>query len=89
MIEKILSRLLQHRKKKPFSAWQVELTTRCPLQCKMCIRRENADWQSQDMSLDDFRKVLPYLTEVETVVLEGWGESVLHKDLPQCIRLAK
>src|SRR5512147_346444 len=89
MIEKIFKRLIRREKGKPFSAWQIELTTRCPLQCKMCIRREGADWQFQDMALENFKKILPYLTEVESVVLEGWGESLLHKDLSECIRLAK
>jgi len=89
MIEKIFGKFLRRRIRKPFSAWQIELTTRCPLQCKMCIRRESADWQYQDMALEDFRKLLPYLREVETIVLEGWGESLLHKDLSECIRLAK
>ena len=89
MIEKIFGKFLRRRIRKPFSAWQIELTTRCPLQCKMCIRRESADWQYQDMALEDFKKLLPYLTEVESVVLEGWGESLLHKDLSECIRLAK
>jgi MoaA/NifB/PqqE/SkfB family radical SAM enzyme len=89
MIEKIFRKLLRIRKKRPFSAWQIELTTRCPLRCKMCIRTESADWQYQDMALEDFKKLLPYLREVETVVLEGWGESLLHKDLSQCIRLVK
>ncbi len=55
----------------------------------MCIRRENAEWQFQDMAIEDFKKLLPYLKEVETVVLEGWGESLLHKDLSECIRLVK
>jgi MoaA/NifB/PqqE/SkfB family radical SAM enzyme len=89
MIEKIFGKFLRRRIRKLFSAWQIELTTRCPLQCKMCIRREGADWQFQEMALEDFKKILPYLTEVENVVLEGWGESLLHKDLSECIRLAK
>src|SRR5512133_2303701 len=89
MIEKIFSQLLRREKKRPFATWQVELMTRCPFQCKMCIRSENDDWQFQDMPLEDFKKILPYLTEVETVVLEGWGESLLHRDLSQCIRLVK
>ena len=89
MIEKILKRFLRGKKGKPFSAWQIELTTRCPLRCKMCIRAESDDWQSRDMALENFKKILPYLKEVETVVLEGWGESLLHKDLPECIRLVK
>jgi len=55
----------------------------------MCIRTESADWQYQDMPLEHFEKLLPYLKDVEAVVLEGWGESLLHKDLPQCIRLVK
>jgi MoaA/NifB/PqqE/SkfB family radical SAM enzyme len=89
MIEKILKKLLWGRKGKPFSAWQIELTTRCPLRCKMCIRTESKNWQYQDMPLEDFKKLLPNLRGVESVVLEGWGESLLHKDLSQCIRLVK
>jgi MoaA/NifB/PqqE/SkfB family radical SAM enzyme len=89
MIEKIFGKFLRRKKRKPFSAWQIELTTRCPLRCKMCIRTESADWQYQDMALADFKKLVPYLKDVETVVLEGWGESLLHKDLSQCIRLVK
>lgn len=89
MIQKIFGKFLQKRKAKPFSAWQIELTTRCPLLCKMCIRSENSEWQFQDMPLDDFKKILPYLKDVETVVLEGWGESLLHKDLSECVRLVK
>jgi MoaA/NifB/PqqE/SkfB family radical SAM enzyme len=89
MIEKIFAKFLRRRKRKAFSAWQIELTTRCPLRCKMCIRTESTDWQYQDMALEDFKKLLPYLREVETVVLEGWGESLLHKDLSECIKLVK
>jgi MoaA/NifB/PqqE/SkfB family radical SAM enzyme len=89
MIEKIFGHFLGRKKRRSFSTWQVELTTRCPLQCKMCIRAESADWQYQDMALENFEKILPYQGNVETVVLEGWGESLLHKDLSQCIRLVK
>jgi MoaA/NifB/PqqE/SkfB family radical SAM enzyme len=89
MIEKIFGKFLRKRKRRPFSAWQIELTTRCPLRCKMCIRAETKDWQFQDMPLEDFKKLQPYLKEVETVVLEGWGESLLHKNLLECIRLVK
>ena len=89
MLEKFFSHILNREKQRPFSTWQIELTTRCPLQCKMCIRSESDDWQYQDMALEDFKKILPYLGDVETVVLEGWGESLLHKDLSECIRLVK
>lgn len=89
MIEKILEKLIRRKKEKLFSAWQIELTTRCPLRCKMCIRTESKDWQYQDMPFEDFKKILPYLKGVEHVVLEGWGESLLYKDLAECIRLIK
>jgi MoaA/NifB/PqqE/SkfB family radical SAM enzyme len=89
MIEKIFERFQRRKKRRSFATWQIELTTRCPLQCKMCIRAQNPDWQFQDMPLENFKKLLPYLQDVETVVLEGWGESLLHKDLAECIRLVK
>jgi len=89
MIEKIFERFIGRKKRKPLSAWQIELTTRCPLRCKMCIRAEIQDWKFEDMALEDFKKLLPYLKEVETVVLEGWGESLLHPDLLECIELVK
>jgi len=74
---------------KPFSAWQVELTTRCPLRCRMCIREEFKDWYGGDMNINDFKRLIPYLKDVETVILEGWGESLLHKNLIEAIRLVK
>lgn len=89
MMEKILEKFFRREKKKPFLAWQIELTTRCPLRCKMCIRTESKDWQHQDMPLEDFKKILPYLKDVEKVILEGWGESLLYKDLAECISLVK
>ena len=76
-------------KRKPFSAWQIELTTRCPLRCRMCIREKAKDWHGSDMSINDFKKLIPYLKDIETVVLEGWGESLLHKNLIEVIRLVR
>jgi len=89
MIEKIFKKLFHREKGKPFSAWQIELTTRCPLRCKMCIRAESKDWQYQDMPFEDFKKILPFLEDVENVILEGWGESLLYPHLNECIQLVK
>lgn len=41
------------------------------------------------MSVGDFEKIVPYLRDVKSVVLEGWGESLLHKNLVDFIRLVK
>jgi len=76
-------------KTKTFSAWQVELTTRCPLNCRICIREKAGDWLSGDMRIEDFKKLTPYFRDVENVVLEGWGESLLHNNLIEAIKLVK
>jgi MoaA/NifB/PqqE/SkfB family radical SAM enzyme len=41
------------------------------------------------MLFENFKKILPYLKDVENVILEGWGESLLYQDLAECIRLVK
>ena len=41
------------------------------------------------MPLEKFQKLAPYFKNVEAVVLEGWGESLLHPHLIDCIRLVK
>lgn len=85
----ILQTLFQGRKTRRFAAWQIELTTLCALRCTMCIKEEYKNWHRKDMDIDDFKKIVPYMKDVENVVLEGWGESLLHKDLVECIHLVK
>ena len=86
----VLSRFFSSRRpQKIFSAWQIELTTRCPLRCRMCCREGHHHVARKDMELENFKKILPYLAEVETAVLEGWGESLLHPRLTEIIRLVK
>ncbi|HBZ55990.1 MAG TPA: hypothetical protein DEO88_11350, partial [Syntrophobacteraceae bacterium] len=72
-----------------FVAWQVELTTRCPLRCRMCIRQGLDDWQAQDMDFDHFRNLSPYFRHVSNVVLEGWGEPLIYPHLLDAVRLVK
>ncbi len=76
-------------KTKPFSAWQIELTTRCPINCRMCIREMADGWLSGDMRIEDFKKLTPYFKDVETVILEGWGDSLLHPNFIEIIKLVK
>jgi MoaA/NifB/PqqE/SkfB family radical SAM enzyme len=72
-----------------FNAWQIEITTRCPLACRMCVKEACPDWLRKDMAVEDFERILPYLKGVKNVVLEGWGESLMHPRLNDFIRLAK
>jgi len=74
---------------RPFFAWQIELTTRCPLRCRMCIREGAANWKAQDMKLEDFRKISPCFGKAETIVLQGWGEPLLYKDLIEAVRIVR
>ncbi len=75
-------------RQKRFSAWQIEITTRCPLSCRMCIR-QGRDWRNAEMSVERFAQLAPHLRRVETVILQGWGEPLLHRRLVDIVRLAK
>jgi hypothetical protein len=55
----------------------------------MCIRDSSKDWRDTDMSIDDFKKLTPYFRNVGNVVLEGWGEPLLYKDLIEAIRVVR
>lgn len=55
----------------------------------MCIKAEYTDYLRKDMSLEDFKKIAPYFAKVKSVVLEGWGESLLHPNLLDFIRITK
>jgi MoaA/NifB/PqqE/SkfB family radical SAM enzyme len=85
----IFDKLKKNQEKKRFGAWQIEITTRCGLQCTMCIKTACMEWHRKDMSVSNFEKIVPYLHHVKSVVLEGWGESLLHKSLIDFIHLAK
>jgi MoaA/NifB/PqqE/SkfB family radical SAM enzyme len=55
----------------------------------MCPKSGTVSGARKDMSREDFRSLLPYLDDVENVVLEGWGESLLHDRLHGIIRDVK
>jgi len=68
----------------------VELTTRCNLSCPMCVKyAPGSDIEEADMSPTVFKQLLPYLPGVQTMILNGIGESLLHPDIIEFIRLAR
>lgn len=68
----------------------VELTTRCNLQCKMCVKYTKGSCiPEDDMSVAVFQKILPSLGDIDTLILNGIGESLLHTDLVEIVRLAR
>ena len=66
----------------------IEVTTRCNLDCEMCIRRV---WKEDagDMAPETYRALLPAFPEVESVNFIGIGEPLLHPDLIEMIKLAR
>lgn len=80
----LLEALVGSRTPPPASgAWQIDITTRCRLACRMCIRQGLPDWQAADMSRQNFSRLLPLFAGhgAAQVVLQGWGEPLLHPDL--------
>ena len=66
---------------------QIEVTTSCNLDCKICMRR-NLERPSSSLSLDDFKKVLDS-GNFRYVGLHGWGEPLLNQQLFEMVRYAE
>jgi MoaA/NifB/PqqE/SkfB family radical SAM enzyme len=84
----LLDRLRSSWHRRRIAVWQIELTTRCPLDCRMCIR-QGREWRNGDLPLADFERLAPLLAGAESVVLQGWGEPLLHHDLVDIVGLAR
>lgn len=77
-------RLSRHPKKV-----YVELTTRCNLQCEMCVKyMEGTSIAEADLPLATFSRLLPDLAYTDTLVLNGIGEPLLHPDLTEIVAMA-
>ena len=68
----------------------VELTTRCNLHCKMCVKNlDGSCIPEEDMPVAVFDHLLPALTYADNLVLNGIGEPLLHPNLLKIIRSAR
>lgn len=68
----------------------VETTTRCNLQCPMCMKNIcKDDFCEKDMTLEVFKGLLDALPFTEVLILNGIGEPLLHPLLNEFIRIAK
>ena len=67
---------------------QFEITNKCNLACKMCPR-EFLKVKFENMSFDDFKKMVDKLKGVKEIILTGWGEPLVHPDLLEMIRYCK
>ena len=68
----------------------VELTTRCNLRCRMCVKHAQGSCiEEGDMDPTLFRRLVPSLARTRFLVLNGIGEPLLHPDLEDAIALAR
>lgn len=68
----------------------VELTTRCNLQCPMCLKfSEGSCIEEGDLPLALFKKLAPSLAHTDFLVLNGIGEPLLHPNLDEMIAIAR
>jgi MoaA/NifB/PqqE/SkfB family radical SAM enzyme len=53
------------------------------------MRDSAENWATADLNVEALRRIAPYFNDVESVVLEGWGEPLLYPDLVEAIGLVK
>ncbi|MEW6443449.1 MAG: radical SAM protein [bacterium] len=66
------------------AVYQIEITNRCNLSCKMCSRLEELRAEGSvpaDMSMETLRRILDQIRSVYHIGLFGRGEPLLHPDL--------
>ena len=68
----------------------VEVTTHCNLQCGMCVKQNGTGGIPEgSMSLETFEQLIPAFQNLETLVLNGIGEPLLHPRLEKFIARAR
>jgi MoaA/NifB/PqqE/SkfB family radical SAM enzyme len=75
----------------PLTKLYVEITTRCNLNCQMCVQRAWGE-PTGDMPLATFRTLVDGLSAFDappTIHLGGYGEPMFHPDFLEMVRLAK
>jgi MoaA/NifB/PqqE/SkfB family radical SAM enzyme len=82
--------LVQRLRRRPFQAFQIEVTTRCTLACTMCPRTAlRDDWPETDLPWEAFAAAARAFDRVRHVHLQGWGEPLLHPRLAEMVGMAK
>ncbi len=60
----------------------LEVTTRCNLQCKMCVKQSTDSCiASGDMSISTLERLKPAIAHMDEVIISGIGEPLLHPQL--------
>ncbi len=79
-----------NNEEKCFDMVQVEVTSRCNLSCRTCLKHTCKNkWVPRDIDSKLFARLLSQLTCVPAIHLQGWGEPLLVKQLEEYISMAK
>lgn len=83
--------MTDHPARKPHpSRLTVEVTTRCNMRCAMCVKQTPGnDVGDVDMSLSTFGGLAPLFPYLESLVLTGVGEPLLHPRLTEFVARAR
>ncbi len=69
---------------------QIEITSRCNLRCKTCLYGHYPErWVSADLEDSSYAKIIDAQGSLESVHLQGWGESLLRADTPALVARAR
>lgn len=76
---------------RPFSAAQIEITSRCTTGCLFCPHDAlSSEWVDGDLALETYQQhIVPHLHLFDLVYLQGWGEPMLHPRLWDMLDLAR
>lgn len=67
----------------------VETTSRCNMECPICIRTYHLHEKPRDMTFDEFKSLTDQFPELHRVALHGTGEPLLNKAILPMVACAK
>ncbi|MFZ5428336.1 MAG: radical SAM/SPASM domain-containing protein [Thermodesulfobacteriota bacterium] len=66
---------------------QLDVSTHCSLRCPTCPRTAFAShWRNAHVPMEVVERLLPHAGRFKLVHLQGWGEPLLHPELPEIVR---
>jgi radical SAM protein with 4Fe4S-binding SPASM domain len=68
---------------------QVEVTKRCNLQCLVCAAASSGRGRAPDLTLDAFKRIIDQIPTLETLTINGVGESFLNGDFLDMVEYAR
>ena len=87
---KILKDYIQSLSSPELDWIQIEVSSHCDASCIYCPHAVfHHMWLNRHLPLTIFRKLLPALSEVKLVYLQGWGEPFQNPDFFKMVKLAK